>query len=311
MLGTLLVATLQAGDIHIPDANAASGSCTNFPWTTSSAEIRYHTLAPATTLGSKPFLIRELAFAPCASGVFSATQCEIRMAHFSGATLTTIFATNLQKDLTVVYSGALKWSYTQDQWSDIGLTAPFAYNGTDNVVVEIRYLGAQGSVTSHADRAVRYRALAQVGAYNALNALALGVAVSAKFRLSYVDTQISGSGSTRPGGTVQLALVSTADPNLPYQAGTSLGAGPIPIDTRTLGLSVDPLLLGCVSGWFASVFQGYAGTLDGSGAGAAKILIPNNAALIGVRLHTAFVTLAASAPSGVKSISNTFTFTIQ
>ena len=42
----------------------------------------------------------------------------------------------------------------------------------------------------------------------------------------------------------------------------------------------------------------------------AAIHIPNLPALIGVRLHSAFVTLGPSAPSGIRSISNTFSFTI-
>ena len=39
-------------------------------------------------------------------------------------------------------------------------------------------------------------------------------------------------------------------------------------------------------------------------------VIPGIAALIGVRIHSAFVTSSPSAPSGIQSISNTFTFSI-
>jgi len=40
------------------------------------------------------------------------------------------------------------------------------------------------------------------------------------------------------------------------------------------------------------------------------IHIPNIPALIGVRLHSALVTLDSPAPSGIQSISNTFSFSI-
>jgi len=38
--------------------------------------------------------------------------------------------------------------------------------------------------------------------------------------------------------------------------------------------------------------------------------IPNITALIGQKIHSAFVTLDPQAPSGIKSISNLFSFTI-
>ena len=47
-----------------------------------------------------------------------------------------------------------------------------------------------------------------------------------------------------------------------------------------------------------------------NGLAKAAINIPNVPALKGVRIHTAFVTVSPSAPFGIKSISNTFSFTI-
>jgi len=60
-----------------------------------------------------------------------------------------------------------------------------------------------------------------------------------------------------------------------------------------------------------AVFQKYAGGLDTKGQAKAKISIPALAALKGVRIHTAFLTLLSTAPSGVAHISNTAMFAIQ
>ena len=113
-----------------------------------------------------------------------------------------------------------------------------------------------------------------------------------------------------PGGRVDLHLTANDSSGLPYQLGTSLGTGPIAVGMRRIDLSPDDLLLVSVVGYWPWVFSGYRGVIDANGEADAVIHIPNNAMLIGVRLHSAFVTLAASAPSGIQSISNTFSFSI-
>jgi len=121
---------------------------------------------------------------------------------------------------------------------------------------------------------------------------------------------LTASGTTRPGGRVDFSLTTHQDTALRYQLGTSLGAGSIPIDTRTLGLSPDSLLIITLNDYWPSVFTGYRGVIDAKGQARAAIHIPGAPVLIGVRLHTAFVTLDPAAPSGIRSISNTFSFSI-
>jgi len=58
------------------------------------------------------------------------------------------------------------------------------------------------------------------------------------------------------------------------------------------------------------LFRDYGGMLDKAGAAKAQIHIPSSTLLIGVTLHSAFVTLDGGAPQGVKSISPTFSFPI-
>ena len=121
---------------------------------------------------------------------------------------------------------------------------------------------------------------------------------------------LNASGTPRPGGTVALDLTATGDAGLLYQAGSSLGTGPISIDSRILGLSADDLLLVSARNLCPWIFSGFRGTLDNQCRARAVIRIPDIQDLIGVRLHTAFVTLSPAATSGVKSISDTVSFSI-
>jgi len=123
-------------------------------------------------------------------------------------------------------------------------------------------------------------------------------------------THLHGTGAPRPGLTVSLTLTAFHDVARPYQLASSLGTGPIPLDTRQLGLSPDGLLVVTVMGYWPTVFSGYRGVIDSKGQAQAAIHIPNVPALIGVRLHSAFVTLDPAAPSRIRSISNTFTFSV-
>ena len=127
-------------------------------------------------------------------------------------------------------------------------------------------------------------------------------------KVSY--TNLAGTGAGRVGATLQWDLTATDYPGIRFQLGSSLGTGPIKIDTRTINLSADNLLAVSVAGLWPMVFSGYQGAIDGNGQAKAAIHIPNIPGLIGTRIHTAFVTLDPQAPSGIRSISNTVSFTI-
>jgi len=124
------------------------------------------------------------------------------------------------------------------------------------------------------------------------------------------ETVLVASGTGRVGSSINLVLNATAGASLLYQVGSSLGAGPIPIDTRRIDLSPDWLLTVSVAGGWPTIFSGYRGVIDSKGQAQAAIHIPNIPSLIGVRLHSAFVTLDPAAPSGIRSISNALSFSI-
>jgi len=309
VLLALLCGSSFAGDVYHPDSNPAKGVLFGLPWT--NQEVRYQALVPATAFGAKVTTITELSFATGAVGTFTATQCEVTMAHLPNSTrFSNSFAANLQKNKTVVFSGSIKWPCLKDQWCPLGLTGTFKYNGVDSVVVEVRFKGGSGGVQCRS-AFVNVKFAKGVGSYNASTAATAIPLNSPKMRLTYSETWIAVSGQPSPGGTIDLDLLSGLDPGLGYQVGSSFGTGPIPIDTRKLGLSPDPLLVLSVGGVAPKVFEAYSGTLDSQGRGKARIRIPSVAALKGVRIHTAFVTLLATAPSGVSHICNTVMFTIQ
>ncbi|MBN2490664.1 MAG: glycoside hydrolase [Planctomycetes bacterium] len=115
--------------------------------------------------------------------------------------------------------------------------------------------------------------------------------------------------SARVGIPLTFRLLSATDAGLPYQAASAIGDTPgIPLDTRRIPLNLDPLLLFSLN--TPPVFRHYFGQLDAFGQAQATVSIPADNGLIGFSFYTAFVTLDPSAPSAVRSISNSEKVTI-
>ena len=114
---------------------------------------------------------------------------------------------------------------------------------------------------------------------------------------------ISTLSTPRIGSTVVLNLSTSQSAGLAYQVASSFGNTGIPIGTRTIPLAFDPLLMVSLFAP-APVFLNYSGTLDPGGGGIALINLPNLPALVGVTIHSAFVSLDTTAPQGVRDISN-------
>lgn len=317
-------APAPADDIFIPN-NKVQGGGNVIPfggvWPSSSnplGEFTYQWWIPAASMGGKVGRITAIAALPRQTATHSAVKAELKMSHNTLSTYSTIFAQNLPTPVTLHPEGPWTWNAVKDTWSLLPLpaSAGFVYNGTDNLTIQVRFYDSKvvgapyvdcwdERLSSSASRIYLYGS----GAYNATSSRST-TNLGLKLRLTLVAVSLTGSGAARPGGTVTLSLFSPADPGLPYQVGTSLGTGPIPIGTRNLNLSLDNLLLVTVRGVLPMVFKNYAGLLDTSGKAAALIVIPNIPALVGVRLHSAFLTLKAGAPQNIASISGNYSFTI-
>ncbi|MBN2492032.1 MAG: hypothetical protein JXQ29_14390 [Planctomycetes bacterium] len=313
VLVLLVLTTAAAGDeVYVPSNTPSTGRLNSFPYGSAGSEWRYQLVFNAALLGNRPFLVTEIAFAPSGTGTFTAGAFEVRMSHTTMATSAT-FDVNLPNPVTVLSTSNYAWQTTDQAWSPLGLTGSFPCNGVDRLTVEIRILGAARSVFTgqcysepgHHDRVWQYGQ----GAWSApTGTFALASGLKTRFTVSAAQLILSGTG--QPGTTVQLHLLAPSDGGKPYQVGTSLGNGPIPIGSRWLGLSPDTLLVVSLSGSLPAVFQHYTGMLDPSGQALAKLAIPNVPALKGVRLYNAFVTLDASAPQGLSLIAPTVLLTI-
>lgn len=123
-------------------------------------------------------------------------------------------------------------------------------------------------------------------------------------------TTLAESGDTNVGGTRILSMNAPLAAGATYQVGTAFGTGPLPLGDRTVGLAFDGLLYVSAFAGAPTVFGNYRGTLDASGQATATIQIQDIPATVGYTLHSAFITLDATAPDGIFGISNTTSFVI-
>jgi len=108
---------------------------------------RFQFIIDKKVLGGGPLLISDIAFSGYYSPAktFSVPDFQMRMGHttysnFGSSSANPLFDNVLGPTPTEVYTrGAIKWVCNYQAWSDIGLTNSFAYNGNDNICVEIRY----------------------------------------------------------------------------------------------------------------------------------------------------------------------------
>ncbi len=98
---------------------------------------RYQTVLRCQDLGPAGS-ITGLSFAPTVTTRHLNRRLRIRMVHRpAGYELSNTFATNIAGGQDVLDELDYVWHTTADVWNEIGLTSPFAYNGTDDVVIEI------------------------------------------------------------------------------------------------------------------------------------------------------------------------------
>lgn len=166
-----------------------------------------------------------------------------------------------------------------------------------------KFLGrSQAGVVYHAatQRVVLFGGNAEIGHYSG--------PVQETWELR--ETHLSGQGAPRLGSVVTGQLSSPPDAGHGYQFASSFGVGPIPVGPLSLGLQMDVLFWVSVTDAWPTVFGGYRGRLDPSGAAVAKITIPNVTALIGRSIHSAFVVIDPGPTPDIRSVSNTFSFQV-
>jgi hypothetical protein len=323
VLGLTLCALLSgvagADEIHVPGNDPTKGGGNAWPWyARTSAEWHYQLFFTAQQMQFKAGVIRDIAFAPTTSGTHTSAKFEMTFSHTTLTGLVKTWASNLPNPVVVLPEGPLTWKPVKDTWSPVGLKSMFTYDGKSNLVVDLRYFGGTlgggfGGVChsdSNWNATIRRSWDNTVGAYTGKTAIAWNANGGLITRFTIDVVVIRGSGTPRPGGTIAFDLHAPADPNLLYQVGSSLGTGPIPIGSRVLRLTPDGLLVASVGGTLPFIFQNYSGRLDASGKAKAALHLVNDARLVGIRIHTAFLTLDPKAPFGIGSIADPFSFSV-
>jgi len=317
-----ICAGMSAQYLYNPANTPAVGNGNSWPFNLFT-KWRFQFIIDKSKLGGAPVNITDIAFSGYYSGTrtFTSADFEMSMGHTTykdfGTSGTTKFATILGASPTVVYPrGAISWACNYHAWSDIGLKAPFAYNGTDNICVEIRYnnTASGGAVTitdpgiarayTHANydpdpfNAVNWYTPIPgeyMGPIHRLTTKAGGFTCNAPAKLSI-------TAPAKPG-SIDLSGGPATDY---FQIAASLGnATKIDLGKCAVYLDFDGVLLYSILVG-VPYFNGYAGTLVG-GMASAKFAPPDMSALIGVDVYHA---AAAYDKGGITDCSNTVKTTL-
>jgi hypothetical protein len=312
LLVLVAVPAVAQGKAYFP-SNAPSGGNTNtFPFGNSFGDNwRYHGWLDATLLPAAKIKITDVAVAPQASGTFTASQCQFRLAHIPGA-LSSIFGQNLGPCPINLYDGPISFPATVGQWNDIGMQTSFGYDGDmvpqPNMVLEIRYRGRTAGFRSMSDGVA---SMPRVWANNITTPVTpdpysvisgrLSTSGGIRICLTYSRTCICDAPlKGQLGMSIPIALL-----NMPvgdfYQIAASLGQTPLNLGTCTINLTPDSVFLYSIA-IGAPIFNYYAGTIPASGQTGGKFVAPKLPALIGICVYHAAI---AYGPKGVTCCTNT------
>ena len=255
-------------------------------------------------LGNAPLTIQDIAFSPTATRTFSVPDFQMRMGHTTymdfGTSGTTKFATILGPNPVEVYKrGPISWSCVSPQWSDIGLTSSFVYNGNDNICVEIRYnTTASGGTSIWTDTSIP-RAYTHMSysndPFNDPNwqTPIPGEYMAPKHRLTVKQGfMINADATVSVGKAATLALSNGVGGEF-YMVAASLSKLPLNLGKCTIYLTPDNLFWGSIQ-IGAPIFNNYLGTLDRSGAATANLAVPNVPALVGIVVYHAAISFTGS-----------------
>ncbi len=298
----LAAAALPAQSFFVPDNDATTGNCNVFPFgSTGGANLKYQQLVTAAELNNAPGLITGIGFAQCGEGRHHFDTIEVRLAHKPGTgSLVATFAQNMVTDVTTVVSGSnYDWNLPASSWQDVGLQQAFAYNGVDNLVVEVTVTGSQWTATGALGSAgLRAGSHQRVYANNwttqppATGTLTGTFALKIEIDLGVAKVSSHGvgcAGSTgsaprmavlglpQLGQTVTFALADGLPGSLGLRILGFTNASPYPVDLGLLGMPACLL--------YTELGDLAAALTDGAGAASQALTVPNDPTLTGVRLY--------------------------
>ncbi|MCA8974002.1 MAG: hypothetical protein KDC98_04735 [Planctomycetes bacterium] len=277
---------------------------------------KYQTILRCQELGG-PGTITGLAFNSRGTGTHYNRWLRIRMTHKpAGYNLSTNFNTNISGYTTVLDEFDHSWEVNASGWNEIGLENGFAYNGNQDVVVEIY---ARGNHTS----------VGTVGTFNrdeninTPRAYAYGFPWSAE-PATTADPGLIGGGRSNHGTKIRVEFecanvgdfgtsctTAFADAVSTPVAGTSYtfhihGGPPSSGAFAILGFSVTPQqqrelstsgFNGCYA-WIPTVATSFK-PLSAAGFAAHTVSVPNTTAFDGTKIYCYWAALDSNAPGGL------------
>ena len=312
----LSCAVAAQNSLYFPDNVPSAGTCNVIPFGDTNpssatwANQKYQNMFTQAQLGTTPFWIQELGFAPCGGGARQFTTLKIVMSLNPATTLNTTFASNLPTPITVLDTTNYVWANTANVWNRIGLQYPFYYDGVNSVVVDIEVTGVGmpvGAAGMHRATLTRLYAVSWVGTPPATGTLG-AAAAKIELVLDSPDLGLFGTGCAGSNAQVPaLALTGTGQPNtiVGVQLANALpgtpavfmlgfnninfrGILPLPFDLSAIGGGS-----GCRLYVDGSVID--AVVTDGTGAATYQLPIPGDPALLGTRAYTQFLPVDLSA----------------
>ncbi len=128
----------------------------------------------------------------------------------------------------------------------------------------------------------------------------------------YVGANVQATGNPRLGIPFPVTFNAPVDGNLAYVGAASFGPGAIPLSPHNpLPLSPDDLFFLTAENKIPSIFANIQGALNASGKGVCTVRVPNLPPVVGITFYMAFVTLDASKPIGIRTVSSNKSFRIQ
>ncbi|MCC6785536.1 MAG: hypothetical protein IT457_21975 [Planctomycetes bacterium] len=320
----LSVAALAAQGVvrDVPSNSPGSGTCSTAPFgngTAATANQRLQFVVTRNELGSTAGWITGLSFAPCAGGLSQAEFFEIGLGLLPsgfGFTGHLDFDDNLWNQCTVWYpllssEFNARWSRSANAWSTIGADASVWYDGTSDLLVDIKAIGNRasgGNSGVHHDGRPALHVAGWTGPMPATGTVVntapkvrvqFGVADKAAFNVGCHGLALALAGNAVPGQTIHFD-VTGGGANLPVVLNLGITSPDI-----ELGVIYIP---GC---WFLSdlAITSIVSTTDASGARRFSLTLPTSNSLNGARVIAQGVHANPALPQFVAT-SNGYRFVI-
>jgi len=298
--------------IYNPSNTPTTGGTNSWPFNVYT-DWRFSFIINKSVLGTGPYKITDIAFAPTQTMAWTASQFQMRMGHTAlstyAATTPPAFDTVLGSCPTIVYDAPMTWNTTAANWSDIGMQCTFGWDGKRNVCCELRYKNRSTSTgltiktDASINRSYTHNNYSQ-DPYNEPNWFVPipGEALGPKHRIKTDGTNVLiASDAVNLGGTAGIGIFS-APQGVFYQIAASLGQTPFKVGPFTICLTPDALFSASAGGTLPGTFSNYAGTTSASGTASARLNVPKVPALVGVCVYH-----AAGLVSGANIVGTTNT----